>query len=100
MQEKAIGLREKAELKLINKMLKHKSVSPTTHERKKHHVEVWVNREKNKLDRNKKEMTDIFHKTLEMVETTKKNKEHIKRLLASSKTKRPDIWSEYGNDSL
>ena len=34
-----------------------------------------------------------------MVENTN-NKEHIKKLMATSKAKRPDIWSDYGNSSL
>ena len=99
IQHKAIELRERAELKAIDKMLKKKNVSPNTHQQRRHHLEVWATRQKEKLDKNKKEFKNIFYKTIEMVENTR-NKEHIKKLMATSKAKRPDIWSDYGNSSL
>ena len=80
-------------------MLKKKSVSPSTHQQRRHHLEVWATRQKEKLERNKKEFKNIFYKTIEMAENTM-NKEHIKKIMAISKAKRPDIWSDYGNSSL
>lgn len=100
IQEKAVLRREKAELKAIDKQLKNKNVSPSTHQMKRQKVEVWVTQEKQKIDQHKKEFTNVFTKTIEMVENTMKNKEHIKKLIESTKVKRPDVFTEYANDSF
>ena len=80
-------------------MLKQKKVSPNTYHKKKLSLEVWVNNERDKIDKQKQDFKNVFQNTIEIINNTNKNKDRIKQILNRSQSKRPGIWSDYG-DSL
>ena len=97
MQEKAISFKESTQKAIMHKMLKQQKVSPNTYHKKKHSLEMWVTTEREKLDKQKSDFKNVFQNTIEIINNTKKNKEHIKKILNRSKSKRPGIWSDYSD---
>jgi len=95
IQEEAIDYKETTQKAIMHKMLKQKKVSPNTYHQKKQNLEVWVNAEKEKINKQKKDFKNVFQNTIEIINNTNKNKDKIKEILSKSKSKRPGIWSDY-----
>lgn len=82
---------------IMHKMLKQNKVSPNTYQNKKQKLEIWVNEEKDKLNKQKQEFKNVFQNTIDIINNTNKNKDRIKEMLSKSKSRRPGIWSDYSN---
>ena len=95
IQEKAIDYKETTQKAIMHKMLKQKKVSPNTYHKKKHSLEVWVNNEREKLQKQKNDVKNVFQNTIEIINNTNKNKDRIKQILNKSSSRRPGIWSDY-----
>lgn len=96
LQEKAIDYKHATQKAIMHKMLKQQKVSPNTYQRKKQSLEIWVDNEKQRINQHKKELQNVFQNTIDIIQNTNKNKERIKKILDRSQTKRPGIWSDYG----
>lgn len=83
LREKAIRYREKAEHKLIKKMVESRKYSPRTIDSKRYQLETWVTREKEEIKRTKNSLLEKWNQTREILRQTEQNALIIKQQIAS-----------------
>jgi len=67
MREKALEIRHKAHMDNMKKMLENKRVSPRTFQAKQIELEKWVNKEREILQKSKKDMEKGWYSTADSI---------------------------------
>ena len=83
LREKAIKYREKAEKKMIDKMIKSQKYSPRMLQQRKIDLEIWVSKEKEEIKKTKTNLLEKWNQTKEVLEQTEENARMIKNQLGS-----------------
>lgn len=83
LREKAIKYREKAERKIIEKMIESQKYSPRMLNDKKSQLEKWVSKEKEEIKQTKNHLLEKWNQTKAVLEQTEHNAKMIKQQLGS-----------------
>jgi len=82
MREQIMKYKEMTEKKYIHKMFKSKEFSPRTYQRKRRDLEKWVSKEKEEIKQSKKNITETWQRTMQIIEDAQKISINFKRTFA------------------
>lgn len=80
MREKALEIRQEAEIKRIEHLLASNKVSPKSFEAKKHELEKWVCNEKNEIIATKNELKKTWDRTNDTLQKTRRDLAFMKKI--------------------